>query len=84
MERGARLQCLFYISFRVTSKGALPPGSLHRAPIERETERHSTPRVTFNHISKSPIDEPTPSCPTEPHGERCPSLEPSFHNLQGS
>ena len=62
MERDARLQRLFYVSFRVPSKGALPPCSLHRAP----TERHSTPRAPFNHISKSPVDEPTPGCPTEP------------------
>jgi hypothetical protein len=27
----------FYLSSRVLSKGALPPGSHHRAPIERET-----------------------------------------------
>ena len=36
-ERDARLQSLFYISFMVPSKGALPPGSLHRAPTERDT-----------------------------------------------
>jgi hypothetical protein len=36
MERDAHLQNLFYLSSRVPSKGALPPGSLHRAPIERE------------------------------------------------
>jgi len=37
MERDAHLQSLFYISFRVPSKGALPLGSLHRAPPERDT-----------------------------------------------
>jgi len=37
MERDARLQNLFYIPFRVPNKGALPPGSLHRAPTKRET-----------------------------------------------
>jgi len=37
MERDAHLQSLFYLSSRVPSKGALPPGSLYRAPIERIT-----------------------------------------------
>jgi hypothetical protein len=37
MERDACLQSLFYIFFRVPSKGALLPGSLHSAPTERET-----------------------------------------------
>jgi len=37
MERVARLQSLFYIYFRVPSKGALLPGSFHRAPTERDT-----------------------------------------------
>jgi len=45
MERDARLQSLFYISFRVTSKGALPPGSLKRAPIERDAP---FPEYPFN------------------------------------
>jgi len=43
MERDARLQSLFYISFRVPSKGALPLGSFHRVP----TERYSTFRAPF-------------------------------------
>jgi hypothetical protein len=50
-------------------QGALPPGSLHRAPTERERERErerdSTSRAPFNHISKFPVDEPIPGCPTE-------------------
>ena len=29
-------------------------------------ERHHTSRAPFNHISKSPVDERTPGCPTEP------------------
>jgi len=37
MERDASLQSLFYISLRVPSKEALPAGSLHRAPTERDT-----------------------------------------------
>jgi hypothetical protein len=36
-----------------------PPRSLFR-------ERHSIPRAPFIHLSKSPIDEPTPGCPTDP------------------
>ena len=58
----ARLQSLLYLSFRVPSKGALPPGSLQRAPIER----CSTSRAPSNHLSKSAVGKPTPGCPTEP------------------
>jgi hypothetical protein len=36
MEIDAHLQSLFYLSFRVPNQGALPPGSLHRASIERQ------------------------------------------------
>ena len=64
-ERDARLQCLFYISFKVPSMEAFPPGSLHRAHTERERERDPTFRAPFNHISKSLEEEPTPGCPTE-------------------
>jgi hypothetical protein len=35
VKKDVHLQSLFYLSSRVPSKGALPPGSLHRAPIER-------------------------------------------------
>jgi len=45
MERDTHRQSLFYLSSRAHSKGALPPGSLHRAPIERE--RRSTLRAPF-------------------------------------
>ena len=51
MGRDTHLQSLFYVSFTVPSKGALPPGALHRA----HTKNHSTSRAAFNHISKSPI-----------------------------
>ena len=37
IEGIARLHSLFCISFRVPSKEALPPGSLHRAPTEGDT-----------------------------------------------
>ena len=66
MERDAHLQSLFYISFRVPSKGALPPGSLHRTFTERERHTHSTSRAPFNHVSKFLVDVPTPGCPSEP------------------
>jgi len=36
MEIDACLQSLFYLASRIPSKGALPPVSLHRAPIERD------------------------------------------------
>jgi len=42
-----------------TPPSRFPSQSSHR-------ERHSTSRAPFNHISKSPVDEPTPVCPTEP------------------
>jgi hypothetical protein len=35
METDALLQCPFYLSSRVSNKGAFPPGSLHTAPMER-------------------------------------------------
>jgi hypothetical protein len=37
MERDAHFQGHLYPSSRTPSKGALPPGSPHRAPTERET-----------------------------------------------
>jgi len=49
IERDANLQ-RFYISFRVPSKEALPLGSLHRVPTERET----TPPEPLSTISQSP------------------------------
>jgi len=50
MKRDAHLQSFFYLSFRVPSKGALPPGSLHRAPIERD----APPPEPLSTISQSP------------------------------
>jgi hypothetical protein len=49
MERDAYLQSLFYISFRVPSKEALSPGSLHRAPTERDAPSSETP---YNNLSE--------------------------------
>ena len=65
-------RAFYYISYRVPSKGALPPGSLNRAP-----------RAPVNHISKSPVKEPTPGGPNEPPWGSSSFPEPSFHNLQG-
>ena len=50
MKRHARLQSLFYISFRAPSKGALPSDSVHRAPTERDTP----PPEPFSTISQNP------------------------------
>jgi len=49
-EIGAPLQSLFFLSSRVPSKGALLPGSLHRAPIERK----APPPEPLSTISQSP------------------------------
>jgi hypothetical protein len=43
------------ISFGVPSKGALPPGSLQRAPSEREAP---FPEPTFIQLSKSLVNDP--------------------------
>ena len=67
MERNSRLQGLFYISFRVPSKGALPLGSLHRAP----TERDCTPRA-LSTIPQSPWwRSPHQVAQMSPHEKRC-------------
>jgi len=50
MERDAYLQSLLYLSSRVPSKGALPSGSLHRAPIKRD----APPPEPLSAISQSP------------------------------
>jgi hypothetical protein len=54
METDAHLQILFYLSSRVPSKGALPPGSLHRAP----TEGDAPPLEPLSAISQSPRYSP--------------------------
>ena len=54
-----------------------PPWSLFR-------ERHFIHRAPFIHFSKSPVDEPSFRFPKwGPYGDRCPSLEPFLHVLQG-
>ena len=43
-----------------------PPSRFPSQRSQRERERHSTSRAPFNSISKSPVDEPTLVCPSEP------------------
>jgi hypothetical protein len=45
MERGAHLHSLLLYILQGSSKGALPPGSPHRAPIKREIP---FPEPSFN------------------------------------
>jgi len=80
MEIDACLQSLFYLSFRVPIMGTLPPGSLHRAPIERD----AAPTEPLSTISQSPRQMSPPQfVQLSPQEERCLPPEPSFHNLQG-
>ena len=80
MERDAHLQSLPFITFRVPSKGALPPGSLYRAP----TERDPSLREPLSTVFPCPwYVSPLQVAQLSPHEERCPSPEPSFHNIQG-
>jgi len=53
-------RAFFYITFRFPSKEALPPGSPHRAPTERDA---SFLDPSFIHLLKSLVNEPTPGCP---------------------
>jgi hypothetical protein len=48
-------RALFYINFRVPSNGALPPGSLHRVPIEKDA---IFTEPSFNYLSEYPVNEP--------------------------
>jgi hypothetical protein len=71
-------RALLSISFRVPSKGAVPLGSPHRAPSERDA---LFPEPSFIHISKSLVNEPPPSSPAGPLWKEMPisraSLIPS-------
>jgi hypothetical protein len=63
MKRDVHLQSLFYLSSRVPSKGALPPGSLYRAPIERDVP----PPELLSTISQSALYMvPLPGSPAVP------------------
>jgi hypothetical protein len=48
-------RALLCISFRVPSRGTLPPGSPHRAPMERDV---LFLEPSFIHLSKSLVNEP--------------------------
>ena len=54
-----------------SSHSRFPSQSSHR-------ESYYTSRTPFNHISKSPVDESTPGCPTEP--QRSPPPTPGSPN----
>jgi len=79
MDGDAHLQSLFYIIFRVPSKGAPPSGSPHRAPIKRDVPFPEP----FNYISEVPVNGlPSHASQRGPYGERCPSPHPSStHNF---
>ena len=51
MKRDAHLQSIFYLSCRDPIKGALPPATFHRAPIDREasTPEHFLPILQGPH-----------------------------------
>jgi hypothetical protein len=51
------------ISLRVTSKGALSPGSSHRTPSERDALFLG---ASFIHLSPSPVYEPPSRFPNAP------------------
>ena len=54
-------RALLSISFGVPSKGALPPGSPHRAPTERDAP---SPEPSFIRLSKSLVNKPPSRLPT--------------------
>jgi len=51
---------LLSISFGVPSRGALPPGFPHRAPLDRDAPFLEP---SFIHLSKSPVYEPSSRFP---------------------
>ena len=57
METDAHSRTLFNISFRIPSKGALPPGPPHRVPLERDAPFLEP---SFIHHSKSLVYKPPP------------------------
>ena len=69
------------ISFGVTSKGALPPGSPHRAPTERDAPFLEPSSI---HLSTSPVYEHPPRFPIGAPMERDARLQSlPLHILQG-
>ena len=63
METDAHSRALLNISFRVPSKGALPPGPPHRVPLERVA---LFLEPSFIHHSKSLVYEPPLLIPGSP------------------
>jgi len=77
VEKDSRLQNLSYITFRVLRKGSPLPGSLHRAPIERNAP---FPVPTFNYLSEFPVNGPlTPCVPMGPLWREVPVSTPFFY-----
>ena len=69
------------ISFRFPSKGALPPGSSHRAATERDASFLEPP---FIHLSKSLVNEPFSSFLSWAAMERDACLQSlPLHKFQG-
>jgi len=66
MERYARLQSLLCIPFRVPSEEVFPPGSLHRAPTERDT---IPPEPSYPSL-KVPGRRALPHVPQTGHGRK--------------
>jgi len=73
-------RALLSISFSVPSKGALPPGSPHRAPTERDAP---FPEPSYI-LSKYLVNEPPSRFPSRATMERDARLQSlPLHNLQG-
>jgi len=72
LKRDVSPQSLSYITFSATNKGAPPPGSPNRGPIERDTPQ---PEPSLSKFSMFPVDgfPPLLGPPTGPYGERHPS-----------
>jgi len=75
IERNARLQSHCYISSRVPSDAVPPPGSPHRAPIERDDP---FPEPSFNYqFTVNGFSPPPPPSQRGPFGGGGPFPEPS-------
>jgi hypothetical protein len=79
MERDARHQSLFYMSFKVPNKGA-PSRSPSQSP-DRERERDAPPpEPSFTSLSKSPWRSPSSKLPQRgPYEDRHPSQSLLLH-----
>jgi hypothetical protein len=75
-------RALLSISFGVSSKGALPPCSPHRAPSDKDAPFLEP---SFIRLSKSPVYEPPSRFPSGAPMERDARLQSLLlHILQGS